>query len=237
MLTKADSSQEILERFKIALIRFCELAEREGISIRPFDGDGPGHYAQLTPEVQASTLANFQRYVSVCDQVVRNQESLLHHQQFLWRMFQKLDVRPCSTLMDNIQDGDVVEIYTDSYVQIFRSLSFFSICSYTLDDLLCRPFWELFRRDPELFGRLVATTKRILEGTIPGIHWWQVEDHSVDEIDSRTLYQATVRYRLVSPLYDSKGNVSAFVNVFRVLSCHSNRPGPFVPQHREELAL
>lgn len=208
-----------LERFRSAVERFCELAQTEGIPVRAYDGNSPSHFAALSEEAQAKVLHHFEPYVETCEQSILHRESLLFGKQFLWRVFQKLGLHPSSALLDRIEDGDIVEIYTASYVQVFRSLSFFPICSYTLDDLLCRPFWELFHREPELLARMMTTTEKVVEGKVDNILNWDIEDHWVNEIQSPAPFQAKVRYKCLSPLRNDAGETIAFVNIFRVLSC------------------
>ncbi len=221
MRPNEDPKDYYVDKFKALLDRFCALPRQDEIEIRPYDGDGPFYFSLLTPELRQATYANFERYTQVCEEVIERGEAPGVGNQFLWRMFQRLGVTPASSLMGFIERGDVVEIYNASYVQVFRSLSFFRICSYTLDELLCRPFWDLFRRDQELFGRMVGTTKEVLDGKISGVHRWNVEEHTVEEIGSRARYLATVRYKVLSALHDKDGNICAFVNVFRPITCRS----------------
>lgn len=223
------SLDQSVRDFKDVLDRFCRIGRSAAMPVVGYDGDHPRRFAALPETQRVRTLENFRRYTEVTEAMVVAGESPVQAQQFLWRMFQRLGVRPVSTLMDHLEADDVIEIYNADFVQVFRSFSFFHICSYTLDDLLCRPFWELFRRDQELFGRMVETTKLALAGDIDGVHYWNVEIHSVDEIESPARYHAEVRYKLLSPLYDESGNVPAFVNVFTPLSCVSTAVPPVGP--------
>ncbi len=223
MRTSPDPKNELYFEFKELTERFCKLAAGQGVSVSPYLGEGPGYFAKLSSEQQAATFSNFRRYADICHESVLNGESLVSGTQHLWRMFRRLELRPVSDLLSQIDDTDVIEIYSAHYVQIFRSFSFFLICSYTLDELLCRPFWELFRRDEELYRRMVSVTHRVLLEEIGGVHPWDVEDHTVDEIEGSARFHATVRYKLISPLYDQDGHVAAFVNVFRALSCVKTR--------------
>jgi len=219
-----DSNEYYVDKFKALLDRFCALPRQDGIDLVAYEGESPFYFSQLTPQEREATYANFERYTQVCEEVIERGEAPGIGNQFLWRMFQRLGVTPSSSLMGHLERGDVVEIYNASYVQVFRSLTFFRICSYTLDELLCRPFWELFHRNEELFGRMVGTTKEVLDGRISGVHHWDVEEHTVEEIDSRARYLATVRYKVLSALHDKDGNISAFVNVFHPITCQSQTP-------------
>ncbi len=221
--------------FRDVLYRLCHMLNDAGMSARAHDGVLPKHFAALPSARQMGVLENTRRYTDVAEAMIRVGEVPAQSQQFLWRMFQRLGVRPVSNLMDHLEANDVVEIYNADFVQVFRSFSFFSICSYTLDDLLCRPFWELFRRDEELFGRMVEKTKLALAGDISGVHYWDVDIHSVDEIESPARYHAEVRYKLLSPLHDASGGVPAFVNVFTPLSCVSTFVPP--PAEQQEMQL
>jgi hypothetical protein len=209
---------ERLEPFKILLHRFSELAEQDGVKVSPNHGDQPTCFLALPPEKQTAVLENFSRYLQVCEEAASHRESLSQNRQLLWRMFSRLGVHPTSDLMDHIDNKEVIEIYDADYVQIFRNLKFFEFCSYTLDELLCRPFWELFRRDETLTPKLLERTAKVFSGEIQGVHWWKVGLHAVDEIESPSKYRGIVEYRLISPLFDSAGKIISFVNTFEILS-------------------
>jgi PAS domain-containing protein len=208
-----------LAHFERSLLKMVEIADRHGVELRPFAGDYPARFAGLPEEVQQGTLEHFRRYVEVCEQMVKDSGGIDDDAQLLWRMFRQIGARPAAELMDAIDSGDVVEIYRPDYVQVFRNLAFYSMCSYTLDDLLCRPFWELFRRDPAVNEELMRIGTGIFSGQLNGIQRWKVGIHSFDEIDSLGRNRLTMQEKIVSPLTDGQGTVIACITTSRILSC------------------
>jgi hypothetical protein len=65
-------------------------------------------------------------------------------------MFQKLGVHPPSELMSEMRSGEVIEIHNGEFLQVYRNLRFFELCSYTLDDLLAAHFGSFFREMRQL---------------------------------------------------------------------------------------
>ncbi len=214
LATKSDAVQP----FKRLLERFSALAQKEGVSVVPYSDLGPIHFQALPLDRQLATLDNFSRYVSVCEEAAASGESLKENGQVLWRMFNRMGFRPVSTLMDEVTNDIVVEMYDRNYVQIFRNLRFFEFCSYTIDELLCRPFWELFRREESLTPQMLEKTGALFGGQICGTYQWDVGIHVVDEIESPYKYRGVVKYKFISPLHDASGQVAAMINTFEIIS-------------------
>jgi hypothetical protein len=211
--------------FKRLTETFSDFAAREGLKVSPYKNSEPSFFGALPAEQQHGVLAHFANYVGVCKETLAGGEPLSQDRLFLWRMFHNMGVHPSSDLMSSILNGDVVEIYNADYVQVFRNLAFFSYCSFTLDELLCRPFWELFRRDPSVQNRLMAVGVAMFQHKITGTQLLDIGPHTVDEIDSPACYHSVIENKIASPLFDAGGKIIAVVTTIRSLSCVMTR-GP-----------
>jgi hypothetical protein len=150
-----DDAHERVEKFQRLVEEFSAFAEAEGIEVVPYKGEGPSHFRALPEALQQSTLHHFEAYVEAAREVRAQGESLHNDQLFLWRIFKKLRAHAPNDFLGQLAEGEVIEIHNSEFVQIYRNLHFFSLCSYTLDDLLCRPFWELYERDESIAQHLI----------------------------------------------------------------------------------
>lgn len=220
MYGMVDTRDARIGRFRELLEEFCAFARTEGLSVTPYQGDGPRYFLEMPEPLQEQTLKYFQAYVEVCREVRdQDQASLRNDQLFLWRMFQKLRLHPPSNFMSEVRDGEVIEIHNHEFVQVYRNLNFFSLCSYTLDDLLCRPFWQLFQRDESVTNGLVEVGKNVFSSAAPGTQHLHLGEHTVLEIDSPGRFLSVIQHRVVAPLSDAQGRVSAAVSLVRSISC------------------
>lgn len=214
-------NRDRLLSFKHLMERFCVLLKREGVELKPYDGDQPSYFMALPEDRQEAVMHNFERYVGVCVETIAGGWSLKDDAQVLWRMFKALRVHPCNELMASLEEGDIIEIYDASFTQVFRNLAFFSVCSYTLDELLSRPFYELYHRETEVTGHIVDVARGILSGEHTGVYRWTLDQHPVTEIESSSRFHMEVEEKIASALTDQEGRASAILSTLKVLSCVS----------------
>jgi hypothetical protein len=201
------------------LERFAALAKREGDEIVAFRPGKTLHFAALDAALQRTVLERFRHYVSVCEAQAGEGLSLREERQLFWRAIQRFGLRPPSDLFSHLEDGDVFEIYeVPEFVQTFRSYAFYRFCSYSLDDLLCRPWWELYMRDQAVSDRLLAVAQSALASRPPAIVHYDMGTHELDEIDSEDRLHCVIESRFVAPLMDRHGRVAALANVARAVS-------------------
>ncbi len=84
--------------------------------------------------------------------------------QFLFRM----GIVPSAEVSDTIRNEKYIQIYSRDQLQIFRSLSCYERCSFTLEQLTTRPWFDLWTRDSlfyyALFG-LASTALKFIKFT------------------------------------------------------------------------
>lgn len=208
-----------LGEFKNLLEKFCTLAKAEGVDLTPYTGEGPRFFALLPQAQKTLVLDSFRAYVEVCAEVVAQGASLRDDRIIVWRVLQRLKLHPPSDLMQEIKEGEVIEIYNSDFVQIFRNLRFFEICSYTLDELLSRPLWELVEREESITGMIVHQASKLLSGTINGLFQFDVPEHSIYERESVGRNKITVKLTIGAPLWNALGTPTALINFLHVSSC------------------
>lgn len=103
-----------------------------------------------------------------------------HVMQFLFRM----GILSSEDLAETIRNEKFIQIYSRDQFQIFRSLSCYERCSFTLEQLCTRPWFDLWARDNlfyyALFG-LAATALKFMKFTKIQLDF---PHHTVTEVDS-----------------------------------------------------
>lgn len=211
---------ETTAAFAALVDRFAALAADEGVSVVAYRGDEPKFFPMLPPPMQSAVLENFRRYLNVAERTRGDGSALSEERQFLWQMFRELGVHPPSDLMARIarSDDEVVEIYDANFVQVFRNLRFFRQCSYSLDELLSLPFWQLFHREASVTERILAVATEYFSGQRRDVHAWDLGRHTIEEISAPMRYRSVVEQKLVSPLFDGNGRIHALLNTIREVS-------------------
>jgi hypothetical protein len=199
------------------LARLTKFAQRSGVTLgasRP----GRSYFANLESATQLSIIDNLRTYVDVCEDVIRDGKPLTDDKHFLWRMLLKRRLRPSAGLFELFEDGDIIDVYDmNGFVQIFRNMRFFSVCSYSLDELLCRPWYELYARDERITAGIHATAMTFASRTAQDTKYLDLGEHILEEIDSEAGYRFLVVNRFLSRLTDESGRPTAIVNVARAL--------------------
>jgi hypothetical protein len=174
--------------------------EIEKINFQVLRKDGVTYFDKLSVEEQNYNLNHLRNYVETCEEVHRENHSLADSPFFLMKIFRKLGLRPVDDILEKIIANDVVEIYNSRNTQIFRNINFFKISSYTLDDLMSRPWWQLYKRKDEVIRSIFYYGSEVFSGSIRETIIPNVETHYLEEIDSNAYYKMNVDIKYMSPL-------------------------------------
>ncbi|MCB0404323.1 MAG: hypothetical protein KDD51_06020 [Bdellovibrionales bacterium] len=212
-LEKPLTPRQYGKRMGDLLESFCSLASREGYSLKPYDPSRPlEKYQQLPHAQQKMILDAFVTYYQACLQALEEGGDLGDSDfKIFWNILKRLGLRPSSDLFDRLNNRDVVEVYTDSYLQIYRNLRFLELCSYPLDHVFSYQWPELFERHKHLNMELYGLTAEILAGKLKGSVPVQQETHLVKEVFSCENRSFWVEHNFISPLYSASGGIPAFV--------------------------
>ncbi|NJL24241.1 MAG: hypothetical protein HC902_03040 [Calothrix sp. SM1_5_4] len=66
----------------------------------------------------------------------------------------ELGLRPTADLFGELDKSDIIEIYSEEHIQLFRTFNMFECISYSLDELFSYEWWDLFQRDPAITEQL-----------------------------------------------------------------------------------
>jgi len=220
--------QESIATFRGMLDQLAAWAADEGSLVLPCKSTGPVCFVALASEMQAQIVERTARYLAVCGDVRSAGGSLEDGRRLFWATVRRLGLRPVSDFLAEVQASDVIEIYDRNFVQLFRSFNFFKLSGYTLDEVLCRPSLELFRRDPAQTRALLDAAKALFEAAKPATTRLFGPLYVIEERASRARRRLLVQDKLAAPLFDAEGRVIAIATTF---DCHvsDGRPSPSFP--------
>ncbi|WP_409477603.1 hypothetical protein [Pseudobdellovibrio sp. HCB154] len=66
-----------------------------------------------------------------------------------------------------IAKDQIVEVYGDEMIQLYRSLSFFQITGYSLLDIIVHEFYHLWERSTKAIESTIADCNAVLDGNLP----------------------------------------------------------------------
>lgn len=101
-----------------------------------------------------------------------------------------------------LEDADHISIYNREQQMIFLSPNHFIWMTYSLEEVLCRPWFELFRRDPKVEQVLrQRAAMMITAGLRESVSNFDIPAHLVAETESPAGREVTCRSKLYTPLF------------------------------------
>ena len=198
------------EDFNSYKILFRQLANeiaalgfKYGVTITPYQDENLIHFSKLSTELQVKVLKSLQIYLNIYNSTVAEGTSALNSARVIWNALAQLGYRPTSDVFSFFQDGNIIEIYDDSFVQVFRSINFFNLCSYSLEDLYCHQITELYERDLPFEKSLMEIVTRLYRGEIKSTILTGLQPHVIQEKKSHQKFRVLGHIKYISPLYSS----------------------------------
>lgn len=193
-------------------VHFADLAQ---CTLKAFSGPHLPYFSKLEVLEQKTVIERLKIFNQICSEVLADGKSLKDSATMTWYALRKLNLVFSSDLFQYIHDKNVIEIYDRDNVQIFRNFHFFDVSSYTLEDLLCRPWTDLFHRaNGEHTQSIIETCKKFytkeLTTTVPLSH---VGTHRIIESDSPFSFEVDAIVDFLSPVYDKSRYPSGFIAI------------------------
>ena len=219
-----NEDHNILEFTSLAkqTVLFAKMAD---CKLTAFSGPNLPFFSKLSVLEQRKAITRLEIYNQICAEVLADGKSLKDSTALTWYALKKFNMIFSSDLFQYITNDNVIEVYDRDNVQIFRNFHFFDVSSYTLEDLICRPWTDLFLRVNEDQTRaLIDTclkffTKEVTTVT-PMSH---VGANRIVESDSPFSFQVDAVIDYLAPLYDKSRYPCGFVAI-ESASLASKRP-------------
>jgi hypothetical protein len=205
-----EANLDVVNSFRDSLGRLTQLGREEGLELQPYIQTRLSHFRELPSATAEGIASALKEYCETMQTIRNNGEYLRFNLNAVWLTLRKLGLRPRNDLFSKLNDKDVVEIYNAKGLQIFRSFHFFQHCSYDLETIFCKPWFELFARDEVYSTAYMEGFNNLVNGTIKETVPVPVDEHLVREVQGRLTTR--IMPNVFSPLADGY-----LIHAFRVL--------------------
>lgn len=190
------------EEFCATTLQMHTIAEKLGSAVRVFS-DLENIKLSNLPESEFQSISNRLRIYRDVFQMASEQKEIFNavqEKQLLWFALRSLRLAPPSEFFNILKNDHIVEVYMGNR-QVYRTFNYYSLCSYSLDELETTPWDQLFaRKDPSVVEKIFADVAlalkehRIVHSEIP--------PHSVVEIASALQNEFMYKLEFIVPLTD-----------------------------------
>ena len=206
-------------RYGRQLSRMAELATEAGYPIQAFTDSSRSRFLDFSFDEQSQLLSSLETCNSICESAVQNGIALRKNGLALaWWAMKSFKLRPTSGVFSYLKPGDIIEIYDQNDVQIFRTFDFLKCVSYSLDEVHTYRWWELYERAEAVTEKMLSVAKEVGSATRPITFLAPFATHSMTEKFSARRLVAQVESRLVSTLMGPDGEPRAYMNAFSLIS-------------------
>lgn len=182
------------------------LAAKLGSNFRVFSDLSETKLLHL-PESELTAITKRLKIYKDVFQIASEQKEIFNNiqeKQLLWFALRSLKLVPPSDFFNILQSNHVVEVYM-GHRQVYRTFNFYSLCSYSLDELETTHWEQLFiRQDPTIVEKIHAelavalAERRTVHSQIPC--------HHVVEANSAFRNEVMYEFAFIAPLTDLNGD-------------------------------
>ena len=169
-----------------------------GYSIKAYKDSNLPFFQKLSPAYQQNVLKALDAYLYALRAEYLQEK--FSAERFVVQFLFRIGIVPTDDLNDTIRNERYIQIYNSDQIQIFRSLACYERCSFTLEQMTTRPWYELWERDSlfyyACFG-LAATALRFIKFTKLKLDF---PHHRVTEIDSTESFSFEYKIKSLSAL-------------------------------------
>ncbi|MCB0365643.1 MAG: hypothetical protein H6624_04420 [Bdellovibrionaceae bacterium] len=217
---KSKLESEKSARFLCLSTHLASIATKDGVHYHPYFDPRLKVFSSLSPQQQQNALSSLETYIGICELTQANGARLRDNKSLLWYALKSMKLRFSSDLFDLISEEDTIEIYDAENIQIFRNLQAMSLLSYSLEDLFCHTWMELFSREnPEIVENIQKTAIEMFTSNSnsarPMSH---LGFQKVRESRSPLKYEYNLMVKYLAPLLDDNGHVVALMAIEDVQS-------------------
>lgn len=188
------------EDFLSQINELAGLLQSIGYQVLPYRDQTLPLYQALSHHQQKEVLKNLKAYCLALSDGMLDEEEL-NSTRLAWRFLVAAGYFPNEELFDTLREELYVQIYNFDQFQIFRTLSFFEHCSLTLEEILCRPWWQVWKRSRQDLHILSEVSRQdLFAPTTPRTLRFELPYESVEEICGADSHQFSYRIKSATGL-------------------------------------
>jgi hypothetical protein len=194
----------------------CQLIPFRSLDLPYFNG--------LTDHDKTKVINHLKLFNDICSEVLSEGKSLADSATLTWYGLKRLELRFPSDLFDHITNDHIVEVYDRENIQIFRNFKFFEVTSFSIEDLLCRPWVEIFvRANLEHTQTLVDCLGKFYTKEITSVTSLKhLGTQRLIEKDSTKAFEVDAVIEYLSPIYDKTRRPAGVVAIETAKVVHAS---------------
>ncbi|MFM6929290.1 MAG: hypothetical protein ACKOX6_12560 [Bdellovibrio sp.] len=177
-------SAPLVAKFRSLCEELSYIIEKEGWVVRPYSHPAMKFFKQLTPAERLWTTNRLNDYLEICRQVHRSGNQIKDARFLVRQGLQHFGFSCDVKVEDYIQPQYVVEFYGLDHRQIFRTFNFFEYTSYTVEDIYCRLWFDLYKREEAVTKFLLESVGPLLAGKMTEPLYYNNPEHIIEESSS-----------------------------------------------------
>lgn len=182
------------ESFRLLADHLVKLGEQIGVRIIGYRNPSLPLFRSLPSSAQAKIIEELKCYLQVCELTASAGHKLNDSRQLLWYGLRSLGYVPPSDLFDKITDQMVVEIHDPELHQVFRNFVFYQYCSYSLEELHCQPWTDLYLRDVRSIEAMMKVVNKIFVEGEPFVDCRGIKHYIVE---TQSVFKLKMNYELI----------------------------------------
>jgi len=202
---------KIYDDFRVLIKRVQVYLNSVGISKKAFYNKSC--FESLSIDEKKTVIESLKSYCEVIDNTKAITDVQSEDLKFIWSAIKTYKIIPPSDFLETFKEGYLFEVYDQSGKQFFRNFEFFNVCSYSLEEVFCRSWFDLYSRDEAVNKSIMQTAAQLFNGAIKGTVYKPVPSHLLKEIASESLNEAQVELQAFIPMSfkDSPGRCVAAI--------------------------
>lgn len=172
--------------------------DKHGIKKKAFS-DEPV-FEHLDDATKVDIVGSLSVYINIIEASYENTDENRHDLRFIWAAMKELSIVPSEDFLDYYKKGSIIEIYDSAGRQMFRNFEFFDICGYSLEEIFCKSWFELYKRDEEITRKIFEFGSRYASKDLTGITLSPCPPHLLTEIASEAGHVVEMDIKALVPL-------------------------------------
>ncbi|UYL09129.1 hypothetical protein B9G69_000880 [Bdellovibrio sp. SKB1291214] len=184
--------------YRADLEELSKLLQSCGFTLQPYKDFSLPEFHNLLPETRQHVAQALHAYVGALKAELL--EGTMNPERFVLQFLFRIGQAPNSDLYDLLRNERYIQIYNRDNLQIFRSLACYERCSFTLEQLTSRTWFELWERDNLFYMAFLGMAHKMRDVVKFSCFNFDFPFHKVTEIDSAMNYSFHYKLKTVCGL-------------------------------------
>ncbi|MES2801108.1 MAG: hypothetical protein V4654_01330 [Bdellovibrionota bacterium] len=204
-------------QFRDLCVKLQGLLGQEGLHIVPFESPSLPFFTSLTQEHQSQIIDLLNTLVEIALDLQSQKLKVTEPINLIKTFFKKFNLHAPGWVIDTITKRDVVDVYNMDSRLVVASFNFFEICAYSIEEIFCRPWAELWSREGDIHIKIFQLCRSLLNGEITQpVDMTYIPQHKVSETYTASGRSVIIQPRIFSPVYFGD-KLFGFMSINRII--------------------